>query len=151
MRGILKKKICLFICLVFQDRVSLCSPGCPGTHSVDQAGLELRSTCLCLPSAEIKVATTAWLLYRIFPSQYFFYSSPFIARCSFLLTPWLLWLYKSFIMWARCGSGGWGRKVEKAQARWLSGKVLAWQSLRAAWWGELTSESCPLTPIPNTK
>jgi hypothetical protein len=27
----------------FQDRVSLCSPGCPGTHSVDQAGLELRN------------------------------------------------------------------------------------------------------------
>ena len=26
----------------FQDRVSLCSLGCPGTHSVDQAGLELR-------------------------------------------------------------------------------------------------------------
>jgi hypothetical protein len=26
----------------FLDRVSLCSPGCPGTHSVDQAGLELR-------------------------------------------------------------------------------------------------------------
>jgi hypothetical protein len=26
---------------VFGDRVSLCSPGCPGTHSVDQAGLEL--------------------------------------------------------------------------------------------------------------
>jgi hypothetical protein len=25
-----------------KDRVSLCSPGCPGTHSVDQAGLELR-------------------------------------------------------------------------------------------------------------
>jgi hypothetical protein len=29
--------------LVFQDRVFLCSPGCPGTHSVDQAGLELRN------------------------------------------------------------------------------------------------------------
>jgi hypothetical protein len=28
---------------LFQDRVSLCSPGCPGTHSVDQAGLELRN------------------------------------------------------------------------------------------------------------
>jgi hypothetical protein len=27
----------------FQDRVSLCSPGCPGTHFVDQAGLELRN------------------------------------------------------------------------------------------------------------
>jgi hypothetical protein len=30
--------------LVFQDRVSLCSPGCPGTHSVDQAALELRNS-----------------------------------------------------------------------------------------------------------
>jgi hypothetical protein len=27
---------------VFQDRVSLFSPGCPETHSVDQAGLEFR-------------------------------------------------------------------------------------------------------------
>ena len=34
--------ICLFVCLFFQDRVSLYSPGCPGNHSVDQAGLELR-------------------------------------------------------------------------------------------------------------
>jgi hypothetical protein len=31
-----------FFFLVFQDRVSLYSPGCPGTHFVDQAGLELR-------------------------------------------------------------------------------------------------------------
>ena len=29
--------------LVFQDRVSLYTPGCPGTHSVDQVGLELRN------------------------------------------------------------------------------------------------------------
>jgi hypothetical protein len=35
--------IYLFI-YVFRDRVSLCSPGCPGTHSVDQAGLELRNS-----------------------------------------------------------------------------------------------------------
>jgi hypothetical protein len=40
---------CLFLfCLVwfglvFQDRISLCSPGCPGTHFVDQAGLKLRN------------------------------------------------------------------------------------------------------------
>jgi hypothetical protein len=53
--------VCLFVCLfvfiflVFRDRVSLCSPGCPGTHSVDQTGLELKkSACLCLPSAGIK-------------------------------------------------------------------------------------------------
>jgi hypothetical protein len=36
--------VCLFVCFVlFRDRVSLYSPGCPGTHSVDQAGLELRN------------------------------------------------------------------------------------------------------------
>jgi hypothetical protein len=46
---------------VFQDRVSLYSPGCPGTHFVDQAGLELRN----LPASASQVlglkacATTA--------------------------------------------------------------------------------------------
>jgi hypothetical protein len=45
------------------DRVSLCSPGCPGTHSVEQAGLELRN----LPASASQglglkaCATTAWL------------------------------------------------------------------------------------------
>jgi hypothetical protein len=53
---------CLFVFFVFRDRVSLCSPGCPGTHSVDQAGLELRN----LPASASQVlglkacATTAW-------------------------------------------------------------------------------------------
>jgi hypothetical protein len=28
---------------IFRDRVSLYSPGCPGTHFIDQAGLELRN------------------------------------------------------------------------------------------------------------
>jgi hypothetical protein len=32
-----------FSFLVFRDNVSLYNPGCPGTHSVDQAGLELRN------------------------------------------------------------------------------------------------------------
>jgi hypothetical protein len=40
-----------FVCLFFRDRVSLCSSGCPGTHSVDQAGLELRN----LPSSASQV------------------------------------------------------------------------------------------------
>jgi hypothetical protein len=39
--------VCLFVWLVgflvFQDRVCLSSPGFPGTHFVDQAGLELRN------------------------------------------------------------------------------------------------------------
>jgi hypothetical protein len=56
----LMKEICLFVCLfVFRDRLSLYSPGCPGTHSVDQAGLELRN----LPASAsqvlgLKVCTT---------------------------------------------------------------------------------------------
>ena len=32
----------LFVSFCFCHRVSLCSPGCPGTCSADQAGLELR-------------------------------------------------------------------------------------------------------------
>jgi hypothetical protein len=32
-----------FLFLFFQDKISLCSLGCPGTHFVDQAGLELRN------------------------------------------------------------------------------------------------------------
>jgi hypothetical protein len=34
---------CFFVCLFFRDRVSLYSSGCPGTHFVDQTGLELRN------------------------------------------------------------------------------------------------------------
>jgi hypothetical protein len=40
-----------FFFLVFRDRVSLYSPGCPGTHFVDQAGLELRN----LPTSASRV------------------------------------------------------------------------------------------------
>jgi hypothetical protein len=34
---------CFFVFVFFGDRVSLYSPSCPGTHSVDQASLELRN------------------------------------------------------------------------------------------------------------
>jgi hypothetical protein len=34
---------CFCFCCCFRDRVSLYSPGCPGTHFVDQAGLKLRN------------------------------------------------------------------------------------------------------------
>jgi hypothetical protein len=70
--------VCLFVCFgfgflvvffvfvfvfCFRDRVSLCSPSCPGTHSVDQTGFELRNP----PASATQVlglkacATTAWL------------------------------------------------------------------------------------------
>jgi hypothetical protein len=37
------RSVFIFFSLGFRDRVSLYSPGCPGTHFVDQAGLELRN------------------------------------------------------------------------------------------------------------
>ena len=38
-----------FFFLIFQDRVSLFSPRCPGTHAVEQAGLEPTEICLPVP------------------------------------------------------------------------------------------------------
>ena len=58
--------------LVFRDRVSLCRPGCPGTHSVGQAGLELRNP----PASASQVlglkacATTAQLAHSFNPSTW---------------------------------------------------------------------------------
>jgi hypothetical protein len=52
----------LFLFFVFWDKVSLYSPGWPGTHFVDQAGLELRNQ----PTSASQVlglkvcATTIW-------------------------------------------------------------------------------------------
>jgi hypothetical protein len=61
--------LCLFVVVVlilvlvfFQERVSLYSPGCPGTHFVDQAGLELRNppaSASRVPGLKV-CATTAW-------------------------------------------------------------------------------------------
>ena len=51
------KKMFLFVCfcfvvvVVFRDSVSLYSPGCPGTHFVDQALLKLRN----LPASDSRV------------------------------------------------------------------------------------------------
>jgi hypothetical protein len=39
-----------------RDKVSLCSPGCPGTHFVDQAGLKLRN----LPAGIKGIRHHAW-------------------------------------------------------------------------------------------
>jgi hypothetical protein len=57
----------LFACFWFRDRVSLCSPGCPGTHSVIQAGLELTETCLPLPLC--LSASASHVLGLKFPSE----------------------------------------------------------------------------------
>jgi hypothetical protein len=44
--GVCVTLCCCFVlfCFVFRDKVSLYSSGCPGTHFVDQVGLELRNS-----------------------------------------------------------------------------------------------------------
>jgi hypothetical protein len=52
-----------FVCFVlfFQDRVSLCSPGCLETHFVDQVGLKLRNPPASVSASQVlglKACTT---------------------------------------------------------------------------------------------
>ena len=52
----------LFTFLVFWDRVSLCSPGCPGNHSVDQAVFEPRNPPVSASQVlELKACATPFL------------------------------------------------------------------------------------------
>ena len=74
--------VCLFVCFLicvyglifgfFRDRNSLYAPGCPGTHSVDHAGLVLRN----LPTSAsqvlgLKLCTTNTLQILPFLMRYF--------------------------------------------------------------------------------
>jgi hypothetical protein len=71
-----------FLFLVFQDRVSLYSSECPGTHFVDQADLELRnlpaSACWVLG---IKVCATTPSLFTAFYMT--FVCFPYMATYNF--------------------------------------------------------------------
>jgi hypothetical protein len=56
-----------------QDRVYLCSPGCLGTHSVDQAGFKFKNS----PASQVlglKACTTAW------PVRVFFFNALFVGQ-----------------------------------------------------------------------
>ena len=75
----------LFIFLIFWDRVSLYSPGCPGTYSVDQSGLELRNPPASASQVlGLKACTTTTRLHQLF-----FY-------CSELFS--LFWVFLPFQM-----------------------------------------------------
>jgi hypothetical protein len=58
--------VCFFV-FFFRDRVSLYSPGCHGTHSVDQAGLEFRNLpAFAYQVLGIKACTTTARLKDLF-------------------------------------------------------------------------------------
>ena len=58
----LRAQLFLVLFLFFRDRVSLCSPGCSGTHSVDQAGFEHIEIRLHLLGLKAVMATAGLFL-----------------------------------------------------------------------------------------
>jgi hypothetical protein len=74
----------LFCFVLFsRDRVSLCSPGCPGTHSIYLTGLELRNLPVSASQVlELKVCSTTA---RLTPQL--FVIGSLLSFCEFL-GPW---------------------------------------------------------------
>jgi hypothetical protein len=71
-----------FSFLVFQDRVSLYSPGCPGPHFVDQTGLKLRNPpASASPVLGLKAWATTPGLGFVFACLFCFWNR--ISLCSF--------------------------------------------------------------------
>ena len=81
-----------FFFFFFWDRVSLCNPGCPGTHSVDRPQTQ-KPTCLCLPSAGIKG------MCHHHPALLFFFSFLLMSCDSVGLPTYLLNKYLLRIFW----------------------------------------------------
>jgi hypothetical protein len=78
--------ICFSFFLFVWDRVSLYSPGCPGTHFVDQAGLELRN----LPASASQVLGLKACTTTIQPSVNFCFSDLLISENKVLKFPTII-------------------------------------------------------------
>ena len=88
------QKVFVFFCtflfhfILFQDKVSLCRPSCPRTHSVDKAGLEIRDLSASAFQVLVlkSIATTACLPTHL--KKYLFvytYESMFESMCTYVL------------------------------------------------------------------
>ena len=136
---------CFVLSLVFRDRVSLYSPGCPGTHSVDQAGLELRNPPASASRAlGLKACPTtpgpwkAQLVKRLVNkhkvllwSSEPLWNCPGVEACSVCLVGWF-WLGVT-TTWRTVLRGCSIRKVENSWARQASVLGSAWFSTPALW------------------
>jgi hypothetical protein len=105
----------LFLCFlffVFRDRVSLGSPGCPWTHSVDQAGLKLRNAPVSASRHHARFGMLVLMLFFFFlvkernkimnkeRSRFMkekWFISTLIEKCDNFLC--LRWLYKLYSWW----------------------------------------------------
>jgi hypothetical protein len=120
----------LFVCL-FRDRVSLYSPDCPGTHFVDQAGLELRN----LPASasrvlELKVCATTpgWHLHLQYLSPVLWVDgNPFLLESHNQLWEWQVpvGLYPYTV--GHSGPKSWS-------VLWITGSCVSdWEDVGIAW------------------
>jgi hypothetical protein len=73
-----------FFFFFFQDRVSLYSPGYLGTHTVDQAGLELRNL-------SASASQVLGLLLHIFLKSSFYYFQLCVYEVGLCASNWCLW------------------------------------------------------------
>jgi hypothetical protein len=89
-----------FFCLFFRDRVSLCSPGCPGTYSVDQAGLELRNP----PASASQVLGLKACATTARQQMFMIISTYFRAGNTFFRNNALNNFTHIYIQWKRCRS-----------------------------------------------
>ena len=81
----IKESLFLLVGLFFRDKVSLCSPGCPGTCCLDHVGFKLRDPQVCLLSTGIKDVIKERSPCQPFPTQW----APQTARPLALLFCWL--------------------------------------------------------------
>lgn len=62
--------VVLVFCLFVLYKISLCSPGCSETHSVDQADLELRGpACLCIARELFNLILGLYVPFPLFISR----------------------------------------------------------------------------------
>ena len=110
------------VVVVVLDRVSLYSPGCPGIHSVDQAGLELRnppasaSWVLGLKAFAKPPSWLAKFLTSSFISvEFFFFFLAILCLLSILFFAFL----KRFILFIRVHHSCFQRHQKRSLYRWL--------------------------------
>jgi hypothetical protein len=105
--------VVLFSLFVFRDRVSLCSSDCPGTHCVDQAGLQLRNPPASASQVlGLKACTTTAPLWSYFESCP--WANP-VARC--LCIPAPKYPCPNHSRPFRAGTR-WGRRLASPPAAW---------------------------------
>jgi hypothetical protein len=90
-----------FVLFFFRDRVSLYSPGCPGTHFVDQAGLELRDPPASASQVlGLKACATTPSVYFVFETGSHSLAQAVLSSLCLAFLTSFVWVSLSFISWS---------------------------------------------------